>query len=226
MEKLRCKQAQNLIEKAAKSKIYQSNFKKAHEGKINPQIIGEIINEMMDLEDFIYTSRPTHFLKQEDAQDCCNKIILIRNKLDKILADFGVIEQLNVEKEIKSLSSEYLILTTKSNYKKALIKLSVDPRRIIVAGVPLHADDMRKINPHLPDSALKSIEKKIKHVKNDIKRKKEQFKIGKVLVVAEKDKTGEMLFKRAEELYEAKNISVKSLKDITPDEFLKLLSKV
>ncbi|MCE5213911.1 MAG: DUF2100 domain-containing protein [Methanobacterium sp.] len=225
MDKLRYKQAQILLEKAIKSKKPQEILKKPHTGKINSQILREILNKLIDLEEFLYTSRPTHFLEQEEAQDFCDQIIIIRNKLDEILVDFGVIEQLNLEEEIKNLSGKYLILTTKSNFKKAMNKLSVDPQRVLVTGVPLQVEDMKIINPKIPDSALESIEKKISHVKNDIKRKKKQFEIEQVLVVVEKDKTGEILAKRAQEIYDAQIISVESIKDISPGEFLKLLSE-
>jgi hypothetical protein len=225
MDKLRYKQAQILLEKVIESKKSQEKFKKPHAGNINSQTIGEILNDMIDLEEFLYTSRPTHLLNQEEAQDFCDQIMVIRNKLDELLVDFGVIEQLNVEEEIKTLTGKYLILTTKSNFKKAMTKLAVDPQHILVAGVPLQIEDMKIINPKIPDNALKSIEKKISHVKNDIKRKKEQFEIEQILVVVEKDKTGEILAKRAQELYDAHIIKVESIKNISPGEFLKILSE-
>ncbi len=225
MDKLRYKQAQKLLEKAIKSKKTQEKFKKPHAGKINSQTIGEIQNDVIDLEEFLYTSRPTHSLNQEEAQDFCDQVLVIRNKLDELLVDFGIMEQLNVEEEIKTLTGKYLILTTKSNFKKSMTKLAVDPQHILVTGVPLQIDDMKIINPNIPDTALKSIEKKISHVKNDIKRKKEQFEIEQVLVVVEKDKTGEILAKRAQELYGAYIIRVESIKDISPIEFLKILSE-
>ena len=224
MDKIRFKQAQKLISEAGKSKKPQEVLKKPKEGIIDSKIFGDILNEMIDLEEFLYTSRPTHYLKLKDAQDFCQQLIHIRNQLDDLLSDFGVIEKLNVEEEIKALSDNYLILTTKSNFKKVLTKLAVDPQKIIVAGVPLQIEDMKKLNPHLPDNALKSIEKKISHVKNDINRKKEQFNIENILVVVEKDKTGEILANRATELYSAKVICVEGLKDINASEFLKLLS--
>lgn len=224
MDKIRFKQAQKLITEVGKSKKSQEILKKPKEGIIDSKIFGDIINEMIDLEEFLYTSRPTHYLKLNDAQDFCAQLILIRNQIDDILADFGVIEKLNVEEEIKTLSDNYLILTTKSNFKKVLTKLAVDPQKIIVAGVPLQIEDMKTLNPRLPDNALESIEKKISHVKNDINRKKEQFNLENILVVVEKDRAGEILADRAEEIYSAEIISIEGLKDITAGEFLKLLS--
>jgi hypothetical protein len=224
MDKIRYKQAQKLIGEAGKSTRTKEVLKKPKEGIIDSKLFGEILNEMMDLEDYLLESRPTHYLKKDEAQEFCQRIITIRGQLDSILGDFGVLEKPDAEGEIKTLSDEYLILTTKSNFKKVLTKFTVDPQKIVVAGVPLEIDDMKKLNPYLPDAALKSIEKKISHVKNDITRKKEHFNLESVLVIVEEDEAGEILAERARELYNAKTVTLESLKDLTPEEFLKILS--
>jgi len=224
MDKIRYRQAQELIGKAGKFKGTKEVFKKPQEGIIDTKLFGEILNEMMDLEDYLLDSRPTHYLKKDEAQEFCEQIISIRKQLDSILGDFGVLEKADAEGDIKTLSDKYLILTTKSNFKKVLTKFTVDPQKIVVAGVPLEIDDMKRLNPNLPDAALKSIEKKISHVKNDITRKKEQFNLENVLVIVEDDESGELLAERVRELYNAQTITLESFKDITPEEFLKLLS--
>lgn len=226
MDKLRYRQAQNLINKAGKPKETKEILKEPQEGMLDSKLFGDILNEMIDLEEFLYTSRPTHYLKKEQAQEFCYKIIHIRDQLDSLLADFGVLEKLNPEDEIKALTGEYLILTTKSNFKKVLTKFAVDPQKIVVAGVPLNVEDMKKLNPNIPDDALGSIEKKISHVKNDITRKKEQFNLENVLVVVEDDSPGELLVDRARKLYDAKSICMEGIKDLTAEEFLKLLSQL
>ena len=168
MEKIRFEQAQMLIKEAGASKYSEEALHSPHEGRINSHSFGEILSDLMDLEDFIYSSRPDHVLKGDDAQVFCDQIIFLREKLNDILADFGVIEKKNLENEIKSLSEKILILTTKSSVKKVMIKLGVNPQKIIVTGVPLQLDDMKKINPNIPEPALKPIEAKIKNVKNEI----------------------------------------------------------
>jgi hypothetical protein len=223
MDDLRFKQAQKLIMEAGKIKESKEVLKKPKEGIIDSKLFGNILNEMIGLEEYIYTSRPGHYLKKEEAQSFCEGIINIRNQLDDMLADFGVLEKINLEDEIREEADKYLILTSKSNFKKILSKFNVDPQKIVVAGVPLTLDDMKKLNPQLPDHALASIEKKIDHVTNDIQRKKEQFNLDKILVVAEDDRTGQILIERAKEQYNARTISVDVLKDVTAPQFYKML---
>jgi len=151
--------------------------------------------------------------------------IEIRNKIDDILAEFGVLEKKNTEEEIKRLSEQFIILTSKGNFKKILTRWGVEPQRIVVAGVPLEAEDMRILNPKIPETALEPIKKKISHVKNDINRKMEQFDTQQILVVVENDKSGEILAKRAEDIYSAQVMAMDSLKDTSVLEFRKALER-
>ncbi len=224
MEKLRLHQAQQLIEEAGKSKTSQEKLKTPKEGKINADIFGEIINELIDAEEFIYSSRPSHKLNDDDAKLFCDKILSVRSKLDLILADFGVIEKESVEEEIKKLSEGILILTSKNNFKKMFSKFGVDAQKIVVAGVPLEARDMKILNPKIPDAALGGISKKIEHVKNDITRKMDSFNLDKILVIVEADKAGEILGKRAKEIYNANVVILDNLKDLNPEEFKNIIS--
>lgn len=223
MEKFRLKQTQSLLKEAGKSKNTAEKLKTPREGKIDVDLFVEILNDMIEAEEYIYSSRPSQKLDDNNAKLFCDKIITMRSNLDDILADFGVIEKESVEEEIKKLSENFLILTTKSSFKKALNKLGVEPQRIIVAGVPLEVEDMKLINPKIPESAFGAIKKKIDHVKQDIARKNDQFNPTDILVVVEHDKTGKILGSRAHELYNAHIIVTDDLKDITAEEFKKLL---
>jgi len=105
-------------------------------------------------------------------------------------------------------------------------KFGVDSQQILVAGVPLEVEDMKIINPQIPEAALGAISKKIEHVKNDINRKMDSFNLKKILVIVESDKASELLGKRAEEIYNADVITLNNLKDLTPEEFKNIMAKI
>ncbi len=224
MEKFRLHQAQLLIEEAGKSKTAGGKFKTPREGKINADLFGEVLNELIEAEEFIYSSRPSHKLDDQEAKLFCDKILSVRHKLDDMLADFGVLEKESIEEEIKKLSENFLIITSKGNLKKMISKFGVDPQRILVAGVPLEVEDMKIINPKIPEAALGAISKKIEHVKNDISRKMSSLDLEKILVIVESDKASELLGKRAKEIYNADVAILDNLKDLTPHEFKDVLS--
>lgn len=224
MEKLRFQQAQQLIKEAGNRETAVQKLKTPQKGTINADTFTKSLNELIEAEEFIYSSRPSHELDDEEAKKFCNKILSVRIKLDEILADFGVIEKESVEEEIKKLSEDILILTSKSNFKKVFTKFGVDPQKIVVAGVPLEASDMKILNPKIPDAALAGISKKIEHVKNDIERKIESLNLKKIFVIVEQDKAGEILGNRSKEIYNADVVFLDNLKDITPEEFKEIIS--
>lgn len=224
MEKFRLKHAQALLRDAAKHKSHEEKLNAAKEGFINIDIFEKILNDLFDAEEFIYSSRPLHKLESSQAEIFTDKIIAVRNGIDAILSDFGVIENNTSEEDVNEYSKDLLILTTKNSFKKTITKFGVDPQRIVVAGVPLDPEDMKILNPKIPEAALVPIKKKIAHVKNDIERKMNQFNLKNIIVLVENDKPGEILGKRAEELYNARLITKENLKDITVGEFIVMVS--
>lgn len=223
MDKIRYKQAQDLLKEASKSRRSKGRFNKPHEGTINSDLFEEILNKLIDVEEFLFTSRPSHHLSDEDADKFCSELLYIRTKIDEILAEFGVLEKKNLEDEIRKLSEGFIFLTSKGNYKKLLNRWGVESQRIVVAGVPLEAEDMLLINPNIPEQALDPIKKKINHVKNDLKRKMDQFNVKDILVVIGDDKASNVLAKRAEIIYGAQIMKIESLKDISSNEFVNKL---
>ena len=224
MDKLRFKQAQKLIKEAGNREVTEKKLNKPQKGVINTLLFERSLEEFIEAEDFLYSSRPSHELDNDEAKLFCAKILSITDKLDEILSDFGVIPKVSVENEIKRISEKILFLTTKNNFKKIFIKFGVDPQNIIVTGVPLKASDMKTLNPKIPDSALEGISKKIEHVNNDIERKISNLNPEKVIVVIENDKAGKILAKRSIEFYNAKIASLENLKDITPQNFKEIIS--
>lgn len=224
MEKFRLRQAQLLIREAVKS-YKREKPKKAKEGKINVDLFEKALHGLMDAEEFIYSSRPSHQLNENEAKLFCDRLLNVRDLVDGILAEFGVVEKEDLKDEIRELSKNFLILTSKSSFKKTITKFGIQSQQIIVSGVPLNVGDMKIINPKIPDTALESIKKKIEHVKNDIKRKMDHLKLNEILVIVERDKAGKLLGERAKNLYDAQVMMVDDLKNITPDEFRDLLSK-
>ncbi len=224
MEKFRIKQAQTLLKDAVQSKKSEEKLKTPEEGIINVPVFEKILNHLFEAEEFIYSSRPTHNLDNENAKLFIGNILAVRSEIDIILSDFGVIDKSSSEEDVKEYSKDLLILTTKNNFKKIISKFGVDPQKIVVAGVPLDLEDMKLINPKIPDSALIPIEKKINHVKNDIERKMDQFNLKKIIVLVENDKQGKIIGNRAEKLYDAQLITKDNLKDITVSEFITMLS--
>lgn len=204
MENIRLKQAQNLILKSTKKSKSNLILKEAEEGQIDISLFESALKNLIKAEEFIYKSLPNHDLSKDEATEFTKYLIDARENINLQLANFKVIEEEVEEVDINDLTSNILFITTKNSFKKSLKKIGIDVQRIIVADMPLVIEDMKEINPKIPDTALKGIEKKIEHIHNDIKRKQESLNPDKLIVLGEKDINGKLLAKRAKEQYNAK----------------------
>lgn len=217
------KQAQNLINKASEKNDKYIQFKKPKSGIINVKSLENSFKDIIRAEEFIYNSLPSHNLAAEEAELFTAYLLNARKNIDSILADFKVIEKEKDKVDISLLTSKTLFITTKNNFKKSLKKLGVDVQRIIVASVPLKIEDIKQINPKIPEPAIKGIEKKVEHIHNDIKRKISSLNPEKIIVLAEDDLNGQLLGKRAEEVYNASIYLNNNLKDLSEIELINIL---
>lgn len=224
MERIRIKQAEELIKKAC-IKQKKTIIREAEEGIINIKHFENALKELIRAEDYIYKSLPSHRLTKKEASGFCQHLLKAREKIDKILSDFKVLEMEDLKDKIRKLSQDTLIITTKSDMKKSLTKKGIKAPYIIVTGAPLSIEDMKKINPRIPEKTLKNIKKRIEHTKDDIERKIKKMGIKKVIVLAEPNPTSKLIAERAEKLYNAKIILDENPKDITDNKLIKILSK-
>jgi hypothetical protein len=223
MQDIRLKQAQGLLEKSANRVSGTTTLKTPQSGYIDVKKFENIFKNIISGEEFIYNSLPTHNLSGDEAKDFVNFLILARNNIDSILADFKVIEKQEEKIDMSELTDNVLFITSKNNFKKVLKKLGVDVQRILVASIPLNIIDMKEINPKIPESALNGIKTKIEHIHNDINRKKQSLHPEKIIVLAEDDLNGQLLGKRAKEYYDAIVYLNDNLKDLTDIDLIEII---
>ena len=167
------------------------------------------------------TKKTTNSFKLKEAEEGEIDVALFESGLKNLIAaEEYIYKSLPIEQEVEEfdlskLTSNILFITPKNNFKKSLKKLGIDVSNIVVADMPLVIEDMKEINPKIPDAALKGIEKKIEHIHNDIKRKIDSINPEKIIVLGEKDKNGELLAKRATEQYSAQIHLDENLKELT-----------
>jgi len=223
MEDIRFKQAQNLLEKAASRADGDIKLKVPQSGYIDVKRFENIFKDIISGEEFIYSSLPTHNLSKDEAKEFISYLISARDNIDSILADFKVIEKQDEKIDMAKATDNILFITSKNNFKKTLKKLGVDVQRIIVASVPLNVDDMKKINPKIPETALSGIKTKVEHIHNDINRKIQSINPEKIIVLAEGDLNGQLIGKRAEEYYGAIIYLNNDLKDLTDLDLIEII---
>lgn len=216
MEDIRFEQAKELLLKSSmKVSSTSTQLKEAEEGNIDVKLFESCLKDLIKAEEYIYKSLPSHHLSKEDATEFTKYLINARESINEQLSNFNVIEQEVEEVDLNELTSKILFITTKNNFKKILKKLGIDVSRIVVADMPLVIEDMKKINPKIPDAALMGIETKIEHIHNDINRKIDSLNPDKIIVIGEKDINGKLLSERAKSMYNALSHLEDNLKDLT-----------
>lgn len=223
MDNFRMKQAQDLILKSTKKPKNTDTFHDAESGFIDAKLSESALKNIIKSEDFIYKSLPNHHLSKKEAKNYTNYLIAARENIDEQLMNFKIIERQIDEIDINQITEDILFITSKNNFKKILKNLGVDVKRIIVADTPLLIEDMKIINPKIPDSALKGIEKKIDHIHNDIKRKTSSLNPSKIIVIAENDTNGNLLKERSKEFYNAKTHLADNIKDLDESTLKKII---
>lgn len=223
MNDIRFKQAQHLVEKASTRIDGNAKLKVPQDGHIDVKKFENLFKELISAEDFLYSSLPTHDLSKEEAEEFIKSLISARDNIDSILADFKVIDKQEEKVDLGELTENVLFITSKNNFKKSLKKLGIDVQRILVASVPLDVEDMKEINPKIPEAALNGIKTKVEHIHNDINRKKQSLNPEKIIILAEDDINGQLLGKRAQEHYDAIVHLNNNLKDFTEIDIIEII---
>jgi len=99
---------------------------------------------------------------------------------------------------LNSVSDNFLFVGSNAA-KKKLKGIGIEPIRIIVAGGPINIEEMKELNPAMPEAGLKNYEKKLENMREDLKR---AFQSGKKVffIFSALDNTDKMILKRLIEL--------------------------
>ncbi|AEF96967.1 DUF2100 domain-containing protein [Methanotorris igneus] len=179
------------------------SYKDAKAGKINVDEFKKAIYALIEADEFLYKKAPLHELNEEEAKEFCRLILKAERHLNNVLKDFGF------EFEEKEIDKNALYIVSNKKLFRKLKDKNPDLNVICTEGM-LDIEDMKTINPNIPEKALEGIKKKIEITKNNIAKRIEKTKPSKVVVVVE-DKADELIYNRAKELYNADKIDVNEL---------------
>jgi hypothetical protein len=179
------------------------SYKDAKPGKINVDEFKKAIYALIGADGFLYKKAPLHELNEEEAKKFCKLILKAEKHLNNVLKDFGF------EFEEKEIDKDALYIVSNKKLFRKLKDKNPDLNVICTEGM-LDVEDMKVINPNIPEKALEGIKKKIEITKNNIAKRIEKTKPSKVMVIVE-DKADELIHKRAKELYNADKINAEEL---------------
>ncbi len=196
---------ENRCKITASKSIKSITYKDAKSGNINVDEFKRAMYALIEADDYLYKKAPNHDLNDDEAKLFCKLIIQTQKHLNNVLKGFGF------EFEEKVLDTKALYIVSNKKLLKNLKNKEPNLNIISTEGV-LEPEDMKIVNPKIPEKALKGIEKKCNIVKEQISKLINNINPSKVIVVVDEGNKGdELIYLRAKELYGAEKIPIDEL---------------
>ncbi len=190
------------------TEINKLSWKDAKSGKINSDELKKLMYLLIEADDYLYKTAPTHYLTDEEAKEFCKLLFKSKNHIDNLLNNFGysiTTNNFNID-----LNTLYIV----GNKKTVKILKDIEPNINIISteGV-LEPEDMKKINPKINDKALLGIEKKCNITKNQINKLIDIVKPlnGVVVIVDENNIADELIYNSAKKYWNASKINIETI---------------
>ncbi|MHA1335463.1 MAG: DUF2100 domain-containing protein [Promethearchaeota archaeon] len=138
------------------------------------------LEDLLEIKSIIRKITPKYNLDDELYDTFIKTLGSLKDKLEPIFSKYVITQKSKAESFNKeSFRNEIIQLAEKNNFlllssnsaKKKLKNLGIDARNIFVSGGPLEPEDYKKVNPNLPEKALKGIKQKCTRLLNSIKTK-------------------------------------------------------
>ncbi|AEH06071.1 DUF2100 domain-containing protein [Methanothermococcus okinawensis] len=179
------------------------SYKDAKSGTINVDEFKKAVYAIIEADDYLYKKAPLHNLNDDEAKMFCKLVFQTQKHLNNVLKAFGFEFEEGAQLDESAL---YIVSNKKllKNLKNKMPNLNI----ISTEGI-LEAEDMKVINPNMPEGALKGIEKKCNITKEQITKLINKLNPSKVIVIVDdSNKADELIYIRAKELYGAEKISI------------------
>lgn len=138
----------------------------------------DAMDELVELRTFIRKIVPKYAMDEEGRNFFISHLKALRGNLLPLFSRFlGTTKEEEKEakeqdltKKIQELSeSTNFVMVSSNSAKKTLKGMGFDARLILVTGGPLVAEDYKVVNPKIPESAMKGINKKCQRILEEIK---------------------------------------------------------
>lgn len=187
------------------------------------------IDDLIELKVLVRKIAPTHELRGESLQTFVRTLKSLRSKIEPIFTKYipesESDQESNLIEKIITLIQEGNFALINSNSAKGKLKnLGIDARKLIVTGGPIKPEDYRVVNPNIPESALKGIQKKCDRIFDEI-RSEDWTNKNLLFLYEEENVTDQLILKRIEEISEVIGKEVKVLKFSNWDIFDKIDKK-
>ncbi|MBA2840001.1 hypothetical protein HNP87_000513 [Methanococcus maripaludis] len=179
----------------------KKTFSDAKSGKIDTIEFKKAVHSLFEADEYLYKYAPNHDLDEEKAKEFSKLLFDAQKHINNVLGGFGF------DFETVALDGQALYIVSNKKVLKSLKDINPDLNIISTEGV-LEIEDMKVVNPKIPEKALLGIEKKCKITKEQISKVISNISPSKVVVlVKDGDIADELIYERAKELYNAEKLN-------------------
>ncbi|MHA1631223.1 MAG: DUF2100 domain-containing protein [Candidatus Freyarchaeota archaeon] len=184
---------------------------------IPPDVVDKItsaVDDLITLWSIIRRSSPSHVLNGDEEKSFIERLKRASLRLSEALERLDVKESglEGLESSLSTLSPHTtLILVASPSLRKKLLGMGIPRSRVLAIGGPLTVDDMKKLNPDIPDQAVKGLEARIERFWRDLERRAKEIK-DIILLLGEGKRADDMIARRSSIISERTGVNVRVIR--------------
>ncbi|MHA1230412.1 MAG: DUF2100 domain-containing protein [Candidatus Helarchaeota archaeon] len=180
------------------------------EAKLSPQNIqniSNIVKNSLELKILLRKKSPHFVLTDNDLLELNKTLTGLEQNIQQIrdsLKIYPIIDR-KISLSIKEFKEALIFLTSK-NIQKELLKFEIPKTNMLLISSPLSIDDIKKINPKIPDSNLNNLERQINKIWDNINAKIKSTQYKKIYFIKEEKLANELIEKKLTEFFDKKGL--------------------
>ena len=180
------------------------------EAKLSPQNIqniSNIVKNSLELKILLRKKSPHFVLTDNDLLELNKTLTGLEQNIQQIrdsLKIYPIIDR-KISLSIKEFKEALIFLTSK-NIQKELLKFEIPKTNMLLISSPLSIDDIKKINPKIPDSNLNNLERQINKIWDNINAKIKSTQYKKIYFIKEEKLANELIEKKLTEFLDKKGL--------------------
>ena len=168
--------------------------------------INEVINLLIDIKNMYRQTTPHFALDESSFQKIKSSLIKLNGIIAKLNENFGIIPQFEKNNSFdfkKDIENKLFILNSPKNRKK-LIDLGMNADQILATGGPIFENDIKIINPNIPETAFQTILIKIQKFWKMLQIKIQEGNFNKVVLILEENNIADKILLNKKDEFESR----------------------
>jgi hypothetical protein len=151
--------------------------------------INEVINLLIDIKNTYRQTTPHFALDERSFQKIKKSLLKMNGIIAKLNENFGIKPQSerNTPFDFKKDLVQKLFIVNSPKNRKKLVDLGLNTEQILATGGPIFENDIKIINPTIPETAFQTIQVKIQKFWKTLQTKIQEGNFNKIILLLEEN---------------------------------------